>query len=100
LIAGRDFRRFASAIHLEQRCNLNVPARILLNGDFTFCPISNFNGLMGQRQHARQPLRDKLHESLGRQHKGVLIPYHFEGLGLPSRNSFDLLVKIIVVRRS
>ena len=61
LVAGRDSRRFASAIRLEQGCNLNVPARMLLNGDFTFCPIKNFNGLAGQRQHTRQLPRDKLH---------------------------------------
>ena len=61
LVAGQDFRRFASAIRLEQGCNLNVPARMLLNGDFTFCPIKNFNGLAGQRQHTRQLPRDKLH---------------------------------------
>ena len=48
LVAGRDFRRFGSAIRLEQGCNLNVPARMLLNGNFTFCPIRDFNGLAGQ----------------------------------------------------
>ena len=64
LVAGRDFRRFGSAIRLEQVCNLNVPARMLLNGDFTFCPIRDFNGLAGKRQHTRQLLRDKLHDEL------------------------------------
>jgi len=46
-LAGRELnvRRLASAIRLEQRCNLNVPARMLLNGDFTFCPICDFNEL-------------------------------------------------------
>src|SRR5262245_41560926 len=34
-------RRSASVNRLEQRCNLYVPARILLNGDFTLCPISD-----------------------------------------------------------
>jgi hypothetical protein len=64
LVAGRDFRRFASATRLEERCNLNVSARILLNGDFTFCPICDFNGLNGQGEHVRQPLRDELHDEL------------------------------------
>jgi hypothetical protein len=36
--------------------------RMLLNGDFTFCPIRRFNGLAGKRQHSRQLLRDRLHD--------------------------------------
>ena len=62
LAAGQDFQQFASAIRLELGCNLNVPARMLLNGDFTFCPIRDFNRLAGQRQHIRQLLRDKVHD--------------------------------------
>jgi hypothetical protein len=62
LVTRQDLQRFASAIRLKQGCNLNVPARMLLNGDFTFCPICDFNDLNGQRQHARQPLRGKLHD--------------------------------------
>ena len=45
LVAGPELRRSASANRLEQGCNLDVPARKLLNGDFTFCPIRNFKGL-------------------------------------------------------
>src|SRR2546428_719029 len=37
--------RLTRAIRLEWEYNLNVPARILLNGDFTFCPIHDFNEL-------------------------------------------------------
>jgi hypothetical protein len=61
LVTGPDFWR---SIRLERRCNLSVPARILLNGNFTFCPISDFKGLNRQRQHARQLLRDELHDEL------------------------------------
>jgi hypothetical protein len=64
LVAGQDFRRFGSAIRLEQGYNLNVPARMLLNGDFTFCPISDFKGLSLSRQHTLQLLSDKLHDEL------------------------------------
>ena len=64
LVAGPDSRRSASANRLEQGCNLDVPARMLLNGDFTFCPIRNFKGLHRKRRHARQLLRDKLHDKL------------------------------------
>jgi hypothetical protein len=43
-------REFATAIRLDRGHNLNVTARILLNGDFTFCPISDFNELsLGKR---------------------------------------------------
>src|SRR6516225_9888768 len=45
LVAGPELRRSASATRLEQGCNLDVPARKLLNGDFTFWPIRNFKGL-------------------------------------------------------
>ena len=64
LVAGPDLRRSASGNRLEQGCNLDVPARMLLNGDFTFCPTSDFKGLIGQRQHSRQLLRDTLHDDL------------------------------------
>ena len=68
--AGPDSRRSASASWLEQECNLSVPARMLLNGDFTFCPIRNFKGLHRKRRHARQLLRDKLHDELWPHSKG------------------------------
>jgi hypothetical protein len=44
LVARRDFRRLVSTIRLEQRCSLDVAARILANRDFSFRPISDFNG--------------------------------------------------------
>ena len=61
LVTEPDFWR---SIRLERRCNLDVLARMLLNGDFTFCPIRNFKGLNRQQRHARQLLRDKLHDEL------------------------------------
>jgi hypothetical protein len=47
-VAGQSFRRFGSFIGVDQGYNLNVPARLLLNGDFTFCPIRYFKDLAGQ----------------------------------------------------
>jgi hypothetical protein len=65
LVAGPDLRRSASANRLEQGCNLDVPARMLLIGDFTFCPIRNFKGLNRQRRHARQVIDLKTAKALG-----------------------------------
>src|SRR6266481_2482010 len=64
--ARRDWKagRFATAVRLDRGYNLNVTARILLNGDFTFCPIHDFNGLRMAKQHIRQLLRDQLHDRL------------------------------------
>jgi hypothetical protein len=47
LVTRRDAEdtRFATNIRLDREYNLHVTARILLNGDFTFCPICDFNGL-------------------------------------------------------
>ena len=47
LATGRELKagRFTTAIRLDRGHNLNVPARMLLNGDFTFCPICDFNEL-------------------------------------------------------
>ena len=47
LATGRELKagRFATAIRLDRGHNLNVTARMLLNGDFTFCPICDFNEL-------------------------------------------------------
>jgi len=62
-------RRLATAIRLENEHNLNVTARMLLNGDFTFCPVCDFNELAVAKKSTRQLLRDQLHnERLGRQH--------------------------------
>jgi hypothetical protein len=55
LATGRDLqaRRLATAIRLELEHNLNVTARMLLDGDFTFCPICNFNELsVAKRAHS------------------------------------------------
>ena len=43
LVLSLRFERFASAVRLDWEHNLDVTARILLNGDFTFCPIYDFN---------------------------------------------------------
>ena len=54
LAMGRDLqaRRLATAIRLGLERNLNVMARMLLNGDCTFCPICNFNELaVAKRAH-------------------------------------------------
>jgi hypothetical protein len=37
--------RFATGMRLDREYNLDVTARILLNGDFTFCPIYDFKEL-------------------------------------------------------
>jgi hypothetical protein len=56
--------RFATDIWLDWVYNLDVTARILLNGDFTFCPICDFNGLSrGEGSHSTtfaRSLHDKL----------------------------------------
>ena len=44
-----ECRRFATGIQFDRKYNLDVTARILLNGDFTFCPICSFNDLSGAR---------------------------------------------------
>ena len=72
LVTKPDFWR---SIRLERRCNLDVPARMLLNGDFTLCPIRNFKGLNRQGWHARGGMRDNFcatsfTTSFGPQHKG------------------------------
>jgi hypothetical protein len=47
MATGREVKagRLATAIRLDRGHNLNVTARMLLNGDFTFCPICDFNEL-------------------------------------------------------
>ena len=53
---GRELEagRFARAVRVEREYNLNVTARILLNGEFTFCPIHHFNELRVARERDRQ----------------------------------------------
>ena len=66
LTTGREFKawRLATAVPLEWEHNLNVLARILLNGEFTFCPIRDFNELAVAEEHTRQLLRDELDDKL------------------------------------
>src|SRR5262249_53902802 len=52
------------AIRVERGYNLNVTARILPNGEFTFCPIHDFNELRVARERDRQLVRDEVPDSL------------------------------------
>jgi hypothetical protein len=63
---GRDLNtgRLEAAIRLGRGHNLNVTARILLNREFTFCPIHDFNELGVAEERTRQLLRDELHDKL------------------------------------
>jgi hypothetical protein len=67
---------------------------------FDVCALHHFNGLGGAKYGKKSALFNfrviSLTTSLGRQLKRVHLR-DFETLGLPSRNCFDLLVKIIVV---
>jgi hypothetical protein len=55
--------RLATAMRREQRHNLSGMARILLNGDFTFCLTRDFNELdvAKWQKSTRQLLRDQLY---------------------------------------
>jgi hypothetical protein len=53
--------RLATDMRLEQQRNLSVMARILLNGDFTFCLTRGSNELDVAKKSTRQLLRDHLH---------------------------------------
>jgi hypothetical protein len=66
LATGRELKagRFVTAIRLDRGHNLNVMARMLLNGDFTFCPTHDFNELSLPKEQIRQLLRDELHDKL------------------------------------
>jgi hypothetical protein len=57
--------RLATAVRLECEHNLNVLARILLNGEFTFCPIRDFNELAVAEEHTRQLLRESFTTNFG-----------------------------------
>src|SRR4029450_9348274 len=50
--------RLRTVFGLQRERNLNVLARILLNGDFTFCPTCDLNELGVVKKHVRQLLRD------------------------------------------
>ena len=86
--------RLRTAIRLE-RDNLNVLARILLNGNFTFCPACDLNELGVAKKHARQLLRDELHDKPWIRQQAIDLD--FESLDRPSWTVFDLLVKTIIV---
>ena len=66
LTTARELKagRLATAVWLECEHNLNVLARILLSGEFTFCPSRDFNELAVAEEHTRQLLRDELHNKL------------------------------------
>ena len=66
LVTGVNWRPddLPRAVRVEREYNLNVTARILLNGEFTFCPIHDFNELRVARQRDRQLLRDELPDNL------------------------------------
>jgi hypothetical protein len=55
----------AMSIRLRFEHNLIVTARILLNGEFTFCAIHDFNGLAVVKEHARQLSRNEPHDKPG-----------------------------------
>ena len=59
---GRDLSAgpFATGIGLKREHNLDVSARILLNGDFTFCPTNDFKKLGMQEEHTLQLVREEL----------------------------------------
>ena len=95
---GRELEagRFARAVRVEREYNLNVTARILLNGEFTFCPIHDFNELRVARERDRQLLRDELPDNVWMS-DSIAIDLDFESLDRPSWTVFDLLVKTIIV---
>jgi hypothetical protein len=94
MATGREVKagRLAKAMRREQQHNLSGMARILLNGDFTFCLTRDFNELDVAKKSTQQLLRDQLHD------EPWMIARSFESLGMPRRNCFDLLVNTIVAR--
>ena len=78
LVLSFRFERFASAVRLDWEHNLDVTARVLLNEDFTFCPIYDFNSLRVAWSTLSQPLSDSVRNELWPTAQRVLIPYHFE----------------------
>ena len=77
-VVGRQCRRalwaagrFARAVQVKREYNLNVTARILLNGEFTFCPI--LGGLRVARERDRQLLRDELPDNVWMSDSGKTI---------------------------
>ena len=67
-----------------------------VNGEFTFCPIHDFNELRVARERDRQLLRDELPDNVWMS-DSIAIDLDFESLDRPSWTVFDLLVKTIIV---
>ena len=99
LVAGVSWRRddLPRAVRVERAYNLNVTAQILLNGEFTFCPIHDFNELRVARERDRLLVRDELPDNLWMSDSIERLLLDFESLGRLSWTFFDLLVKTIVV---
>jgi hypothetical protein len=64
LATGYEWKtvRLTTAVGLEREHNLNVVARILLNGDLMFCPACDLE-LDVAKKPARQLLRDELYDN-------------------------------------
>jgi hypothetical protein len=71
---------------------------MLLNGDFTFCPVCDFNELAVAKKFTRQLLRDQLHNEPRTTALREQDSRASKSLGMPSRNCFDLFVNEIVAR--
>jgi hypothetical protein len=63
---GRETELLAFLVGYSARTEmqLNVPARMLLDGDFTFCPISDFKGLSRATADPQQLCAIKPHDQL------------------------------------
>jgi hypothetical protein len=99
LVAGVSWRRdnLARGIRVERAYNLNVTARILLNGEFTFCPIHDFNELRVARERDRQLVRDELPDNLWMSDSIERQLLDLRKSRQAELDFFDLLVKTIVV---
>ena len=70
LARGRDLKAARpTAFRLERAYNLDVMARILLNGEFTFCPTHDFNGLSVAKEQLPQLCAMSFPTSFGRQNR-------------------------------
>ena len=90
LATGRDSQgeRFVRAIRLEREHNLSGMARILLNGDFTFCATNDSNGLrVAKRAHSTTSARGALRQA-SNDSRARLIREDFESLGSPEPKLF------------
>src|SRR5262249_58967097 len=92
-----DLPRPPRPIRVERGYNLNVTARILLNGEFTFCPIHDFNELRVARERDRQLVRDALPDNLWISDSHRAIDSGLRKSRQAELDFFDLLVNTIVV---